>query len=204
MPNIMNVDYEAIPAQAKQMRAVGEQLNSEFTKIYSNLGELHNAWYGKRYNELVLAFNNIIPQVNEILTLVEAEIPFALETVANNYAQADKGQNVTTAVKEPIRRINNVTVPNDVGMKFITETVTAMKNSISNSFRNAKEQMNQFNAQFEKVQWQSEAANAFKAQFSKLKNEVVASFDNIETQFAKLMSQTLQDMQATESANTVQ
>lgn len=204
MPNIMNVDYEAIPAQAKQMRAVGEQLNREFAKIYSDLGELHNAWYGKRYNELVLAFNNIIPQVNEILTLVEAEIPFALETVANNYAQADKGQNVTTAVKEPIRRLNNVTVPNDVGMKFITETVTAMKNSILNSFRNAKEQMNQFNAQFEKVQWQSEAANAFKAQFSKLKNEVVASFDNIETQFAKLMSQTLQDIQATESANTVQ
>lgn len=203
MPNIV-VDYEAIPAQTKQMRATGEQLNSEFTKVYNNIAEMHNSWYGKRYNELVVAFNNMIPQVNEILTLVVTEIPYALETVANNYSKADRGQNVTTAVKEPIKKINNVLVPNDVGMKFVTETVSALKTSISTSLKNAKEQMRIIDTQFAKLDWKSEAATSFRTQFTKLKDEVVASFDNIETQFTKLMNQTIQDMQATESANTVQ
>lgn len=203
MPNII-VDYEAIPAQSKQMRATGEQLNSEFTKIYRNIAEMHNSWYGKRYNELVVAFNNMIPQVNEILTLVVSEIPYTLEIVANNYSKADRGQNVTTAVKEPIKRINNVFVPNDVGMKFVTENVSALKNNISTSLKNAKEQMKMIDTQFAKLDWKSDAAMAFKTQFVKLKDEVISSFDNIEIHFTKLMNQTIQDMQATENANTVQ
>ena len=204
MANIVNVNYEAIPAQAKQMRNLGIDLNSEVTKAYASLAQMHDSWYGTRYNELVMAFNNIIPQLNEILTLVVTEIPYALETVANNYSQADKGTKVTTAVQEPANRINNIQVTNDVGMKFVTESVTETQQRIVTNLRNAKEQMNKIDAQCGQIEWQSEAATAFKSQFTTLKNEIVASFDNIETQFTKLMTQTLQDIQATESANTVQ
>ena len=195
MANIVNVNYEAIPAQAKQMRNLGIDLNSEVTKAYASLAQMHDSWYGTRYNELVMAFNNIIPQLNEILTLVVTEIPYALETVANNYSQADQ---------EPANRINNIQVTNDVGMKFVTESVTETQQRIVTNLRNAKEQMNKIDAQCGQIEWQSEAATAFKSQFTTLKNEIVASFDNIETQFTKLMTQTLQDIQATESANTVQ
>ena len=72
MARIMNVDYEAIPGKAQQMRSQGEELNTELTTAYQSITDMHNAWYGKRYNELVKSFNNIIPQINEMLQLVKS------------------------------------------------------------------------------------------------------------------------------------
>ena len=54
-----------------------------------------------------------------------------------------------------------------------------------------------------KIKWQSEASEAFKARFMKLKKNIVDAFDSIENSFTKLMQQTLDDIQATENANTV-
>ena len=110
MARIMNVDYEAIPGKAQQMRSQGEELNTELTTAYQSITDMHNAWYGKRYNELVKSFNNIIPQINEMLQLVVGDIPFALETVANNYSQADKGSNVTSANNTAPKKISNFTI----------------------------------------------------------------------------------------------
>ena len=204
MARIMSVNYEAIPSQAKQMRETGKQLNGELTKAYSSIASMHSAWYGKRYNELVQDFNNMIPQLNEMLTLVVGEIPFALETIANNYAQADRGQNVVSAVKEAPNKISNIAITNDVGMKFVTAEVEQTQNSVVTNLRNAKDQMNQIEAQYGKVEWQSEASETFKTQLSKLKTSIVTSFENIESQFTRLMNQTKEDVQRTESANTVQ
>ena len=99
MANITNVDYVAIPAQAQNMRALGQELNNELSTAYQSIANMHNCWYGKRYNELVKEFNNMVQQINELLELVVGEIPFALETIANNYSQADQGSNITSAAK---------------------------------------------------------------------------------------------------------
>ncbi len=203
MAKIMNVDYEAMPKQASQMRASGKQLNTEMTKAYKSITDMHSSWYGKRYNELVKLFNNIIPQINDILNLVVAEVPYTLEIVANNYSQADKGANVTSAVKESPTKITNITVPNDIGMKFIAATVSSIQKTVSTNFKNAKTQMNQIETQYKQIKWQSEASEAFKAKFTKLKTNIVTSFENIESQFSKLMTQTQQDIESTEKANTV-
>lgn len=204
MAKIMNVDYEAIPAQTRQMRELGKQLNSEMTKAYSSITTMHSSWYGKRYNELVQQFNNMIPKINEMLMLVVAEIPFALETIANNYSQADKGAKVVSAVKESPKKLENVAIINDVGMKFVTEEVVQIQNRVATNFRNAKEQMNKIDTQYGKIQWQSEASQAFKDKFTKLKTTIVNDFENTEIQFTKLMNQTKDDIQKTETANTVQ
>ena len=199
----MNVDYEAIPGQAKQIRATAKQLNSEMTKAYNSIAEMHNSWYGKRYNELVKLFNNMIPELNDMLTLVVTEIPFALETIANNYAQADKGANVTSASNEAPNKLTNISISNDVGMRFLTSNVSTTQKQVSTNFKNAKEQMNKVESIYGTIKWSSEAADAFKAKFSKLKASIVASFENINSQFTKLMLQTQQDIEASEKSNTV-
>ena len=203
MANIVNVNYEAIPALARQVRTYAGDLNTEMVNVYTSIADMHNAWYGTRYNMLVKEFNNIIPEVNDLLELVVGNIPFVLETVANNYAQADKGTNITSAVKTAPKKVTSLAMPSDVGMKFVSSEVTNIKTKVSNNFRNAKEKMNSIEATCNKIEWQSEAAEAFKAKFATLKSNIVAAFENIETQFTKLMSQTLEDIQATESANTV-
>ena len=204
MAKIMTVDYEALPGQANQMRTYGQELNKELTAAYTSIENMHSSWYGQRYNALVKEFNNIVPQINEMLELVVGEIPFALETIANNYAQADTGSRVTGAAKTAPNKIANLPTSNDVGMKFLTSEVTTVKANVSANFNNAKEKMNTVESAYSKIQWQSEASEAFKVKFTKLKGEIVSAFETIESQFTKLMQQTLDDIQATENANTVQ
>lgn len=204
MANITNVDYAAIPAQAQQMRTAGQELNSELITAYQSIANMHNCWYGKRYNELVKEFNTLIPKINELLELVVGEIPFALETVANNYSQVDQGSNVTSAVKTAPKKISDLLISNDVGMKFVTSEVGTIKTNVSNNFKKTRDKMNTIEASFGRIQWKSEASEAFASKFKKLKSDIVSAFENIDSQFTTLMEQTLSDIQATESANTVQ
>ena len=204
MANITNVDYEAMPSQANQMRTLGQDLNGQITTAYQSIANMHNNWYGRRYNDLVKEFNKIIPQINELLELVVGEIPFALETIANNYSQADQGAIVTNAVKTTPNNIAEIAISNDVGMKFITSEVETVKSNVSNNFKNAREKMNEIESVYGRIQWRSEASEAFGAKFRKLKQDIINAFENIDNQFTALMEQTLSDIQATENANTVQ
>ena len=203
MANIMNVDYEGIPSIAQQMRSKGEELNTELTTAYQSIADMHNAWYGKRYNELVKSFNNIVPQINEMLQLIVRDVPFALETVANNYSRADRGTNITSANYTAPQKISELTISNDVGMKFLTSEVSSVKSKVSSNFKNAKAKMDTIESAYNKIQWQSDASEAFRAKFTQLKSSIVEAFENIESQFTTLMQQTLDDIQATENANTV-
>ena len=204
MAKIQNVDYEAMPRNAKQMRSFGQQLNTEVTNAYNSVRDMRSSWYGKRYNELVKHFNNMIPQINEMLQLVVTDIPVTLEKVANNYSQADRGSNATTVENTTPRKITNIEIHNDVGMKFITANVQQVQTKVSNNFKNAKDQMNKISTEYNKVKWTSEASEAFKTKFNKLKTEITKSFENIEQTFSKLMNQAKEDVQKSETANTVQ
>ena len=64
--------------------------------------------------------------------------------------------------------------------------------------------MNNIGAEYNKVVWDSEASEQFKARFNKIKNDIISSFDNINNQFVKLMTETQEDIENTEKANTVQ
>lgn len=203
MANIQNVDYEALPGQAGQMRSYGQELNNELKTAYTNIENMHNVWYGQRYNALVKEFNKIIPQINELLDLVVGDVPFALETIANNYAQADKGANVTSAQKTAPNKIVDLTIHNDVGMRFITADVETIKGQVSTNLDNAKAKMDTIESVYQQIQWQSEAADEFRSTFTRLKSNIVTSFENIKSQFTNLMSQTQADIQSAEGANTL-
>lgn len=203
MAKIMNINYESMPGLAKQMREQGKDLNAEMVTAYQSIADMHKSWYGQRYNSLVKEFNKLAPELNELLELVVGEIPFVLETIANNYAQADRGSNVTSAGKEAPKKISTLTESNEVGMKFITAEVGTIQANVSNNFRRAKEKMDTIESEYEKIQWESEAAEAFRAKFKRIKANVIKAFEDIDSQFTKLMEQTKQDIQNTESANTV-
>ena len=66
------------------------------------------------------------------------------------------------------------------------------------------QQMNKISTEYNKVKWSSEASEAFKTKFNKLKTEITKSFEDIEQTFSKLMNQAKEDVQKSETANTVQ
>ena len=204
MAQIQNVDYQAIPGHARQMRSLGKDLNREEKSAYTSAQNMHNSWYGKRYNELIKQFNNSVSLINEMLQLVVTDIPVTLEKVSNNYSQADRGSNVTSVGGDQPTKLSNIPVINDVGMKFISSQVEATRNSVSNNFKNAKDKMNSISSEFNKVKWSSEAADAFKAKFNSLKANITSNFDEIQQNFTKLMRQAQEDIEKAESSNTVQ
>jgi uncharacterized protein YukE len=204
MAQIQNVDYKAIPAQAKQMREEGQALNNELSNAYTSIANMHNNWYGNRYNELVKAFNNITTNLNDMLELVVGDFPYALETVANNYSQADTGAKITSAEKTEPKRIVNLSLSNDTGMRFMTTEVEEVQRSVSTNFSNAVTRMNNIETAYKRIEWTSEAAEAFKTKFTKLKTDIVTAFDNLNNDFKKLMTQAVNDIQSAEKANTVE
>ena len=141
MSDIQNVDYEAFPAQAAQIRSYAQELNTELTNAYTNITNMHNVWYGKRYNSLVTSFNNIIPQLNQLLDLVVGEIPYAIETAANNYSNVDEKGNIVSAQNTPSNKIAEIPVINDVGLRFMPADVSDIQNQVSTNLDNSKSKM---------------------------------------------------------------
>ena len=203
MAMIGTVDYKRMPMQASEIREEAKALNREMLSAYEKIKDMHEFWYGVRYNELVQSFNDMIPSINDLLTLIVSEIPYALDTIANNYSLADSGQTVVAANNEAPNKIQNLLTSNDVGMRFLSAEVNEVKQEVSRKFSTAREIMDKTEAIYSKIVWESEAAEAFRVKFTALKNEISTSFENINTKFVKLMEQTAQDIENTEKANTV-
>ncbi len=205
MSKIEIVDYGEMPRQASQMRSLGQELNGKLVQVYEAINNMRDGvWYGERYDSLVGEFNKIIPEINQLLTLVVGEIPFALETIANNYAQADRGTNVTSAQNTAPKKIQEMTLTKTGSkFKFISASVESVQNQVESDLAEASEKMNEIEGVYGQIQWQSEASEAFKTTFTRLKGEIITSFENIKSQFTKLMTQTQEDVQAAESSNTV-
>ena len=203
MAKVDKADYEGIAAKANQMRMIAQELNRELTNAYTSVQNMHNSWYGKRYNSLAKEFNEMVPHVNELLVLVVGNIPCDLETIANNYAGADSGARVVAATNTPPKKVSNLPMPNDVGLRFITSEVESVRASVSANFKNVVNKMETIWSTYTKMEWQSEASEAYTNEFSTIKKNIIEDFNNIENSFSKLMQQTLNDMQAAENANTV-
>lgn len=203
MARIQTVDYLAMPKRAEEMESFGMQLNRELSAAYASVREMHEDWYGIRYNELVKEFNGMIVNLNEMLKLVITDIPRTLKEVANNYSRVDRGQNATDSdVKKP-NLITAIATSNDVGMRFMTTNVVSKQQQISRNFNSSVEQMNQIETTYRSVVWDSEAADAFKRKFETLKASIVSAFEKTNTEFKTLMEQAQQDIERAEKANTV-
>jgi len=203
MAKISTVDYAAIPGHASAMRTLGQNLNSEITKAYESVKAMSNNWYGVRYNALIKNFNDLIPEINKMLTLVVTDIPYTLETVANNYSQADQGKNVVNASQTSPKKIQNIPTSSKVGLKFMTESVKGTQTSVQGNFEKAISKMNEIEARFKKITWTSDAATSFQKEFSKLKKAISDAFTEIKKQFKTLMDQTISDIEKAETSNTM-
>lgn len=203
MAKIETVDYEKIPSEARQMRELGQQLNNEFRNAYQSVDVMRNDWYGRRYNALLLEFNKLILTLNTMFELIVTEVPFNLETVANNYSNADQGQNTCQAQQVPYTKINELSPSSAVGLRFITESVGATQIKVTSNFDKASEYMIKIEQVLNGMTWESEAANTFKDQFRAMKNSIVNAIDEIKTAFTTNMNSTKEDIQSAESANTI-
>ncbi len=64
--------------------------------------------------------------------------------------------------------------------------------------------MGNIQTNFKQINWKSDAATAFNQKFTKLKTDIDSALDSIKNNFSTLMQNTIDDIKAAETANTVQ
>ena len=207
--HIESVDYLALPGRAQELANTGvDPINTGFQEVFNELENMHQDWYGQKYHTLVAAFNQIIPSIHELLTLIIVDIPSAMNQVAKNYALAD-GVQPAGFQEEGVRFIQELnTTNNDVGLRFKSEAVLNFKDKMLNRLNTIiNSDLNQYENIFLNVrthEWQSDAAEAFGTKLSSIKNDLIHSVQDISTLFDNLIAQSQEDIEAAESANTVE
>ena len=202
MAKIMNVDYEAMPNQAKQMRAQGKELNNELVGAYKKISDMHNCWYGKRYNELVTYFNELVPQLNQFLNVIVGEVPYMFEKIANTSSDVDIQQNVAVPQKESIQKLEALPLIDDVGMRYISKEVDEISNEIMQLLQAAEDSMESVKRTVDNVELECEGSAEFKNEFTTLNNAFEYVINNIKTQFTKLMQADRELMEKAEKENS--
>lgn len=200
----VKVDYDEIPIESKSIRGYAKEINSNLIEVYKEVADMHAHWYGKRYNELVEKFNNLVPQLNQFLELIVGEVPCMYEKIANNFSEVDINQNVTTSQEEPVIKLTENPIINDVGMRYIEEEVTVAEKSIVSILHDTIDTMEIINRTVSQMELVCDGAKEFNSQFSKLTDTFKQVLNNIETQFNMLMEQDRNLMKEAEKDSTVE
>lgn len=203
MQGVQNAEPEKFPDIAAKIRAFGQQLNSEFKTAYNNIDTMRADWYGQRYNDLIGSFNSLTQTINDMLTLVVTDVPFNLETVANNYSNWDKGSNACNAQQTPIEKIQSIGESTATGIRFIFASVSSTQAQVSANFDKAKGFMDSIDTVLKSIVWESDSAKVFKEKFATMKQNINESIAEIKDAFVKSISKTSEEMQAAEKANTL-
>lgn len=185
----IHASFEKFPNDARRMRECGQELNSQLKTAYTNVENMHSVWRGEKYQLLVQDFNNIIPQINQLLELVVGTIPFLLEDTANGYARANELPNVTTAEQTAPNMIVEISSGKDEGMDYQEAEVLSIKETVSSNIENAKEKMNEIYNICQQIDWESMAGTNYKDKVREAKNKIITSFENIKSDFEKYMNQ---------------
>ena len=200
--NIRSVVYTDLPGQAKKVRDTSKEMDAELKSIYKEVTDLRKDWFGDRYNGVVEAFNKMIPDFNDIIDLLERELPSTLETVANNYSNVDRGQNITTVDNTKPVRINDIPASMEAGVRYIPANVEQAEAKIFKSFARVIQLMKSLQDQINKLSWESDASDKFRAEFTRLQNKISNSIEEVEEKFKENSNKTASDMAMAEKKST--
>ena len=151
-----------------------------------------------------MAFNcSYIDEISIQGLFMRSKIPVYQKSIASNYARVD-GTNVAAPQQISQQEISEISHDSSIGMRFITGDVENIRNQVETKFKSVMDHMNNMQTVLNGVTWESEASEAFRSRFATLKGQIDQAIEQINKSFVTLMNQTLEDMAATEQANTVQ
>lgn len=203
MVEIQRVNYEEMPRNAQEIRECARALNDELISAYDKVNAMRQDWFGNRYNLLAQSFNNLIPNFHSMLDFAVTKLPDNIETIANNYSLADKGQVATPVRSEARKNIPEISPNTETDLRFMETAVDGKRDEISKNFTNARQQMNQIATAYSKIVWTSKAADTFLDEFTKIKNQIETMIDDINKEFVQRMQETKEDHRRAEEGNTI-
>ena len=199
---IIAVSPNSLASEAKKLRQIGKEFNTQINSTYDKIKNMHSSWQGEGYANICKEFNKLVTDINKVLNYMVTEVPYSLEKIANLFSNADEAGNVTTESKDAYNAVVLLNPPKDEKMKFVSSEVEAVKNNVLADFEKVKGQLNNFLAEFQKIEWNNSIALEFYNTFAGLKNKLFDSFSTIEQKFKTFMNETISAIQAVENANT--
>ena len=126
------------------------------------------------------------------------------ESTKVKYIYGYKGEILYVGNEKP-RIIEELPIIDDAGkFRFISNSVAEVKQEVEAKISKGIELIDEFENIYRTIDWESDAATAYKTLFGKLKEEVVTSLNNLKKDFSELMAQAEQDAKLTEDTNTVE
>lgn len=201
MGSQIEIDYENIPAQSKNIRGLAREINNKLLNVYGKIAEMHVCWYGKRYNELVTNFNELVPQFNQFLNVIVGEVPYMFEKIANSISDVDVKYNVAVPQRESVQKIQLLPVIDDVGMRYISAEVDEINTNVVKLLQDAEDTMEGIKRIVEQINIDCDGSAEFKNQFSRLSDAFQYTINNVEKQFSELMKQDKELIETAEKKN---
>ncbi len=196
------VDYENIPSKAKNMRDYAKQINEKLLDIYQKLTDMHNYWYGSKYNELINGYNRIIPGFNQFLETIVLELPSAFEMIANNISNVDIQKNITTVQKDAPKKITEVSVGKESELKYVKTEVEKIQQVIEKDFKETCSLIENISKIVAQIGITCNGFTEFKTQINKLVKTYSEKINTILKEFSSYMSVVKTQMELAEKANT--
>lgn len=201
MANVKKVVYEDLPNQAQEVRKTAQEMNNEFQSIYKSVDNLRENWYGQRYNDLLTSLNNASADFNSIIDLMQRELPYTLETIANNYSRVDRGQNIVRPDNTKPQKIASIPYSDEFGIKFQTTEIEQTKSKCISSFAFIEGALNNMQGMIDNMSWESSSSDKFKSEYQELKTKITDTINGIKSQFDKSVVQTIADYKITDIPN---
>ena len=201
MGSQIEIDYENIPAQSKNIRGLAREINNKLLNVYGKIAEMHVCWYGKRYNELVTNFNELVPQFNQFVDVIVGEVPYMFEKFANSISDVDVKYNVAVPQRESVQKIQLLPVIDDVGMRYISAEVDEINTNVVKLLQDAEDTMEGIKRIVEQINIDCDGSAEFKNQFSRLSDAFQYTINNVEKQFSELMKQDKELIETAEKKN---
>ncbi|MBR3117110.1 MAG: hypothetical protein IKF36_04475 [Bacilli bacterium] len=199
--NMIRGNYEDIISSAENIRNDAKNLNLEFTNSFKNIADMHNNWHGEFYKKIATKFADIVQPINTILDVVVEKMPYNIEAAGKNYKGADTGD--SSSIKEETAEHVGLEIPTDKPGDFYIDfsAVDAIRKKVIESLGNAKNNISNINNTVAGLDWEGDAAEKNKSDFSTSKDKITTSIEDINSTFESIVLEGVKRFEEAESSN---
>lgn len=187
--------------QAKAIRENGKEFERYLHNAFNELDNMHSFWQGQKYNQLRTEFNKIISDLNRMIDFSVSKLPTAIEEIANMFAEADLGDQVTSVTEEAYEPIVLLNQYKDSELRFSINDTIASKDVINRSFENAKEKMNIIFDILGNLSWNDPSVQTLQQSLMKTKTKIEDDFNTVINRFENMIAETTKAIEQMEKTN---
>lgn len=200
----LHAKYDDMSSKSADIKKWGEKLYNDLKECYKTVSDLHNTWKGKRYQDLVVEFNKMTENLNNILD-VTGDFATNIDQIGKNYKGADHSHDAAKAAKVDLGKLNNLDTANEFDfIDFNEDDATACYNKVGKYFENSGTYMDNIMSVINGLSWTGTAQEADVAKFKELTDKIKTQMSKLIDNFKAQINAAKNDIVTAENTNIIQ